>query len=261
MIDSGRPLDGSRVVDEDVDRTAAGQPLCERGDRGAVGEVDAVALELPAETLDLRLHLAAGRLHRRTDPDDVGSRGRERRRDREAQPAAGAGDHGEAAVQVEARQAGLPPECGHAAPPARQSTRTFITRPPWARLSNAAGASRQRGGGRDQSIDRDRSLRQELDRGREVGAVVDARAEDRQLLPEDPLHVDLSRLRVDADRHEPAAGAECVHREIEAGLGAGHLERRRRRRRPPTTRRAWRRGPPRAGRGRRGPAPPTTERR
>ena len=159
-------------------------------------------------------------------------------------------------MQVEARKAGPPPDGGHVAPPARQSTRTFITRPPWASLSNAAGACASASVRRDQCIHRDRALRQELDGGREVGAVVDARAEDLQLLPEDPLHVDLPRLRVDADRHEPAAGAERGHREIEARLGAGHLERRRPRRRRPTTCRARPAGPLRRSRVRRGPAPP-----
>ena len=225
VVDGGRPLDGARVVDQDVDRdgrrpaarrarrprrgrrsrrgdprTSCRDPRRRPAPRCPTGSSDALTPTMSAPAAASAVAIA--RPSPRRAPVTTARRPRRSKLE---------------------RPAGCP-AAGHGVRPARQSMRTFITRPPWARLSNAAGASASAVGPRDQRVHRDRPLHQEVDGGREVGALVDACAEDLQLLPEDPLHVDLPRFRVDADRHEPAAGAEGVHREVEAGLGAGHLE-------------------------------------
>src|SRR5690348_3926882 len=76
----------------------------------------------------------------------------------------------------------------------------------------------------DELVGRDGSLSQQVDGPLDVATLVDARADDRQLPPEEAKEVDLARYRVDRHHHETSAYGQDLGGRCDAGGRAGDLE-------------------------------------
>src|SRR6185436_17346152 len=82
----------------------------------------------------------------------------------------------------------------------------------------------QRDDGGDEPVGRHRAGGEQADGLLEVGALVDAHAQNLQLPPEDPVQVDLPRRRVDRNDDKPAPHREDVDGRPDAGGGSRYLE-------------------------------------
>ena len=164
--------------------------LVAEGDDGvAVGEVDGAGLERAAVRRRRRASMAlpVGSIVALTPMMSAPAAAR-RLGHGEADAALGARDDRRGAGEVEA-DAHATASC-----PACTSTRIFIARPA-SRSSKAARVSASGTIAVMSSVGGDGAVGDELDRALEVGALVDARAEDAQLPPEHALQVDLARRR------------------------------------------------------------------
>ena len=125
VLDRGLSLDGSSVVDQDVDH---GKVVFDFGDEPIqglpVGEVGPVSTEAAPCAFHCVLHLAAGWAERGADADDIGPGFGEARGDSETDTAAASGDQSRFAGQRKKIQSFH--GCGRSGGVYRQSIRTFI---------------------------------------------------------------------------------------------------------------------------------------
>ncbi len=192
VLGRGLPHDRSGVVHEDVDPLdIVVEPSHEVEHGGAIGEVARVAAKASAARFDLARHFLTVGPERRADADDIGAGLGCADRDRAADPPPAPRDEHGRALETGTH--------------ARQSTRIFIASEPSRSRSKTPRERLERLDGGDEAVERQRVRGEERDRGVVVLRLVDARPDQRQLLPEEIEEPHGLCVRIDRDDDDAAS--------------------------------------------------------